>query len=67
MIIGVAGYEILIFVGSQLIPKLKFEWLIEPWAIVLSVGAIAAVGVLSGIAPAVRAEKLEVIEALRSE
>ncbi len=67
VIIGVAGYEILIFVGSQLIPKLKFEWLIEPWAIVLSVGAIAAVGVLSGIAPAVRAEKLEVIEALRSE
>ena len=64
---GFAVYEILIFGATKLIPKLKFEWVVDPAALALSVLSILIVGILSGMAPALKAEKLEIIEALRSE
>ncbi|MGE3684636.1 MAG: ATP-binding cassette domain-containing protein [Bdellovibrionales bacterium] len=67
LVLGFAGYEVLIYMGAQLIPDLKFEWVFNPWAFLFSFVAIALTGVLSGLGPALRAEKLQVIDALRSE
>lgn len=67
LLAGFVGYETLIYAGAQLIPDFQFEWVIEPVAILLSFVAILITGILSGIGPALRAEKLQVIEALRSE
>lgn len=65
--LGFVVYESLIYVGSLFITDLKFEWLVEPIAIFIAFGAILATGFLSGLAPAVKAERLSVVEALRSE
>jgi putative ABC transport system permease protein len=65
--LGFMTYEALIFLASQLIKGLKFAWLINPLAIVLSFVSIVAVGLASGFIPALKAEKLQIIEALRSE
>jgi macrolide transport system ATP-binding/permease protein len=65
--IGFGSYEFLIFCATKFIPTLKFEWLFEPAAVFLSLISIVAVGVGSGFVPALKAEKLQVIEALRSE
>ena len=56
-----------IYGASKLVTKLKFEWVVEWPALLLSVVSILIVGILSGLTPAFRAEKLQVIEALRSE
>lgn len=65
--IGFVGYQIIIWGGSKFIPKFQFEWVIHYQALILSLFSILAVGVMSGFIPAVRAEKLSIIEALRSE
>ena len=65
--VGFAGYEILIYLGSKLIPDLDFQWVFNPLALRISFVAIVITGILSGLGPALRAEKLQVIEALRSE
>jgi macrolide transport system ATP-binding/permease protein len=65
--LGFTATEVLIYAATKLVPKLRFEWVVDPWALAISVGSIAAVGLLSGMVPAIRAERLEVIEALRSE
>ena len=67
IILGFSTYEALIFGASKLVSKLQFEWVVEPGAVILSVISILVVGISSGLAPAIKAEKLEVIEALRSE
>jgi macrolide transport system ATP-binding/permease protein len=67
VLVGFSAYELLIFGATQFVPNLKFEWVFEPMAMILSVVSIVAVGVASGFIPALRAEKLQVIEALRSE
>jgi macrolide transport system ATP-binding/permease protein len=67
LLIGFTLYEGAIYGASKLISKLKFEWVIEWPALLLSVVSILLVGILSGLTPAFRAEKLQVIEALRSE
>lgn len=67
LFLGWVIYEFLIFGAAQWIPQLKFEWIFEPFAAVLSVFSMVAVGIASGFIPALRAEKLQVIEALRSE
>jgi macrolide transport system ATP-binding/permease protein len=66
-LLGFGAYELLIFGATRFVPNLKFEWIFEPVALVLSVTSILAVGIASGLVPALRAEKLQVIEALRSE
>ncbi len=65
--VGFVGYEMLIYLGSKLISDFPFQWVFNPWAFATAFVAIVVTGVLSGLGPAMRAEKLQVIEALRSE
>lgn len=67
LLFGFVGYEIIIWGGSKVIPKFQFEWTLNWQALGLSTISILAVGILSGFIPALRAEKLSPIEALRSE
>lgn len=67
IVFGVLCYEGLIYGASVLVPKLEFAWIFDGGAMVLSVISILAVGLLSGLFPALKAEKLEVVEALRAE
>ena len=67
ILVGMGGYHAAIYGATKLIPKLEFAWLIDWWALTLSVCSIAVVGVLSGLFPALKAEKLQVIEAMRSD
>jgi macrolide transport system ATP-binding/permease protein len=64
---GFGAYELVIFGASQFVPRLQFEWVMDPFGLVLSMVSILAVGIASGLVPALRAEKLQVIEALRTE
>jgi macrolide transport system ATP-binding/permease protein len=64
---GFSSYELMIYAATQFVPTLKFQWIFEPLAAILSLVSILGVGVASGLVPAFRAENLEVIEALRSE
>jgi ABC-type antimicrobial peptide transport system permease subunit len=67
IIAGIGATEVMIFAATKFIKNLEFQWLIDPWALSVSFVSIFAVGILSGLVPALRAEKLQVIEALRSE
>jgi ABC-type antimicrobial peptide transport system permease subunit len=64
---GFAAYQGLIFAATKLIPTLKYEWVFEPTAFILSFAAIFVTGLLSGLVPALRAERLYVMEALRQD
>ncbi|MEI6791461.1 MAG: FtsX-like permease family protein, partial [Myxococcaceae bacterium] len=65
--LGFCSYEGLIFAATKFVPTLQFEWVFLPSAFFLSFCSIVLVGVLSGLVPAIRAEKLQIIEALRTE
>ena len=65
--IGFTAYQGAIYGATKLIPTLQFEWIVDIQALLLSLFSILAVGIISGLIPALKAEKLEVIEALRSE
>ena len=67
ILLGFLVYEGLIYGVSKFVSKIEFEWILDSTAIIFSFISIFAVGILSGLVPAYRAEKLEVIEALRSE
>lgn len=67
LLLGFIGYEAVIWGGSKFIPKFAFQWVFNIEAFILSTVSILAVGILSGLAPAIRAERLSPIEALRSE
>ena len=67
IIIGFLGYHGAILASTQFMSTLKFEWTMNWFALSISILSIFLVGVLSGIFPALKAEKLQVIEALRSE
>ncbi len=65
--VGFTAYQGLVFAATKLIPKLPFEWIFEPYAFLLSFVAILLTGICSGFVPAMRAEKLDVMEALRQD
>lgn len=67
IILGICIYQIIIYATSQFINNLEFEWILDPIALLLSFTSILVVGILSGLIPALKAEKLQVIEALRNE
>jgi len=67
VLIGFTSYELLIFAATKFVPNMKFEWVFDPLAAILSLLSIVVVGIGSGFVPALRAEKLQVIEALRTE
>lgn len=67
LILGFTAYHLAIWASTKFVSKLQFEWTVDWLALLLSTLSIFAVGVLSGIFPALKAEKLQVIEALRSE
>jgi macrolide transport system ATP-binding/permease protein len=65
--VGFVLYQGAIYGATKLVSKLAFEWTVDFTALLLSIVSIFVVGVLSGLTPALKAEKLQVIEALRSE
>ena len=67
IVLGGMGYELAIWGASQMTSKVSFEWVFDPVAFALSCISIVGVGIGSGLSPALKAERLEVIEALRSE
>ena len=67
IVLGVCIYQSAIYGASQLISDLEFQWVFDPIAFILSFTSILLVGVLSGLFPAIKAERLQVIDALRNE
>lgn len=67
LVVGVSAYQGLIFAATKLIDKLEYQWIFEPLAFLLSFVAIFVTGVLSGIVPAIKAEKLDVMESMRQD
>lgn len=65
--VGFAAYQGTVLAATRLIPKLEFEWIFEPTAFVISFAAIFITGLCSGLIPAMKAEKLDVMEALRQD
>ena len=65
--LGFSSYHLAIWTTTKFVSKLQFEWTVDWLALLLSMISILAVGILSGIFPAIKAEKLQVIDALRSE
>lgn len=66
-VIGFVSYQAVIYGATFFVKKLEFEWVFNFWAIALSIASTIVVGVLSGIIPAIQAEKMTPIQALRSE
>jgi putative ABC transport system permease protein len=67
LLAGFAVYETGLWAASQMVTKVKFEWIINWSALLLSCFAILVVGIASGLFPALKAERMQVVEALRSE
>ena len=67
IILGICIYQSAIYGASQFIDDLEFQWVFDSIAFLLSFISILLVGILSGLFPAIRAEKLQVIDILRSK
>ncbi|OFZ64972.1 MAG: hypothetical protein A2577_08995 [Bdellovibrionales bacterium RIFOXYD1_FULL_36_51] len=67
LFLGVAIYHVVIWGASKFVTNLHFEWTFNFMAFTFSIFSIFIVGILSGLFPAIKAEKLQVVEALRSE
>ena len=67
LLVGAATFAGLVYGATFFVKTLKFEWTIDPIAGGVAMLSIVAVGVLSGLMPARRAEKLSIIDALRSD
>ena len=67
IVLGVFIYQSTIYGAAQLMSDLEFQWVFDPIAFFLSFISILLVGILSGFFPAIKAEKLQVIDVLKSE
>lgn len=65
--LGFFGYEGAIYGASRLAPKVEFVWIVDNYALMLSFISIVVVGFLSGIVPAIKAERLAIAESMRAE
>jgi len=61
------GIGILIGWGGSILINQFFPAVVTMWSVILAFGVSAAVGIVFGVAPAVRASRLDPIEALRYE
>jgi putative ABC transport system permease protein len=62
---GLVG--VLIGWGGALIINQFFPAIVTPWSVALAFGVSAAIGIIFGVAPAIRASRLDPIDALRYE
>lgn len=67
VILGWGACQLGVFAATKFIKNLAFMWVFDPWALALSTISILVVGIVSGLKPALKAEQLSVIEALRSD
>jgi macrolide transport system ATP-binding/permease protein len=65
--LGFGVYQSLIWAAAEFSDRIEFAWVIDLQAIILSFTGIVAVGIISGLVPALKAQKLQIVEALRSE
>ncbi len=67
--LGVVGGIGVTFVASAVLTAVLAPWrfVVEPWAVALSLGMAVATGVAFGLFPALRAARLDPVVALRSE
>ncbi len=66
-IIGFFAYHGAIYAIAQVVPQIKFAWTLDLFAISISFVSILIVGILSGMVPALRAERFPIAEALRAQ
>ncbi|MEM9243081.1 MAG: ATP-binding cassette domain-containing protein [Pseudomonadota bacterium] len=66
LVIGFILYESIIYTASLFIHQLGFEWIFSPIAIVMSFISMIVIGIASGMVPAKKAAKLEIVSCLRS-
>jgi len=64
---GVAGILMGLLIARVVAASAGWPTLVEPWSILLATGVAVAVGLISGLYPAVRAAELDPIESLRYE
>ena len=64
---GIGGWALVMYLGSQIMPKVQFEWLFNPLSIIVSMVLCVVTGILSGLVPARKAQKMEIIQAIRVE
>lgn len=67
VILGWGACQAGVFAATKFIKNMTFTWVFDPWALGLSTLSILTVGIVSGLKPALKAEQLSVIEALRSD
>lgn len=68
-VLGVVGGVVVTLLASVVLTQVLAPWrfVVEPWAIALSLGMAIGTGVLFGLFPALRAARLDPVVALRSE
>jgi macrolide transport system ATP-binding/permease protein len=64
---GIGGCALVMYLVSQIMPKVQFEWLFNPFSVFISMILCVLTGVLSGLIPARKAEKMQIIQAMRVE
>ncbi len=67
LLIGFALYQSLIWGASVVMKQIEFEWVVNLQAIALSLVAMVVAAIAAGLVPAIRAQKLDIVEALRSD
>ena len=67
LLLGFGLHESIIYAASKFSDKVDFVWFIEPETVTIAFVGIFIIGIANGLFPALKAEKLDVIEAMKSE